>query len=70
MRGRAFGAYHALTGALLLPASLATGFLWQSYGAGAALGWGAVLACAATLGLALLVPEPPSRPTTGHTAGA
>jgi MFS family permease len=70
MRGRAFGVYHALTGALLLPASLATGFLWQSYGASAALGWGAVLACAAALALALVVPEPRPRPTPERAAAA
>jgi MFS family permease len=57
-RGRAFGLYHAVTGALLLPASLVTGVLWQSLGAAAALAWGAALASAAALGLAVAVPEP------------
>ena len=40
-RGRAFGLYHAVTGAMLLPASLLTGFLWQRFSPGAALGTGA-----------------------------
>lgn len=56
-RGTAFGAYHALTGAALLPASLLTGWLWQSFGAAAALGLGAALAAVAAAGLWLLVPE-------------
>ncbi|MGE0453111.1 MAG: MFS transporter [Vicinamibacteria bacterium] len=56
-RGRAFGAYHAVTGAMLLPASLLTGGLWQAYGAQAALLTGAALAGTAALGLVLLVRE-------------
>jgi len=56
-RGRAFGAYHAVTGAMLLPASLLTGALWQAYGAQAALLTGAALAGAAAIGLMLLVRE-------------
>jgi MFS family permease len=55
-RGRAFGLYHAVTGGMLLPASLLTGALWQSYGAATALGLGAVLAAAAAAGLTLAVP--------------
>jgi MFS family permease len=57
-RGRAFGLFHAVTGAALLPASLLTGLLWQRFGAPAALGAGAVLAALAALGLLALVPEP------------
>jgi MFS-type transporter involved in bile tolerance (Atg22 family) len=57
-RGRAFGLFHALTGAALLPASVLTGLLWQRFGAAAALGTGAGLAALAALGLLLLVPEP------------
>ncbi len=57
-RGRAFGLYHAVTGAMLLPASLLTGFLWQRFGPGVALGVGAVLAATAAGALLLLVPEP------------
>lgn len=56
-RGRAFGLFHAVTGAMLLPASLLTGVLWQRLGAETALGVGAVLAIVAALGLLLVVPE-------------
>jgi MFS family permease len=59
-RGRAFGLYHAVTGAALLPASLLTGLLWQRYGAEAALVTGAGLAGLAALGLLLLVPARPA----------
>ena len=58
-RGRAFGLFHAVTGATLLPASLTTGILWQRFGGGVALGAGGALAALAALGLLLLVPEPP-----------
>jgi MFS family permease len=58
-RGRAFGLFHAVTGAMLLPASLLTGVLWQRFGAPLALGCGAALAGFAALGLLALVPEPP-----------
>ena len=58
-RGRAFGLFHAVTGAALLPASLMTGFLWQRFGGSVALGTGGALAALAALGLFLLVPEPP-----------
>lgn len=56
-QGRAFGYFHAVTGVMLLPASLLTGYLWQQYGAGTALYAGAGLAGAAALLLLLLVPE-------------
>ncbi len=56
-RGRAFGLYHAVTGALLLPASLLTGVLWQAYGAGFALGLGAGLAALSAALLLVLVRE-------------
>jgi MFS family permease len=68
VRGRAFGLFHAVTGAALLPASLLTGLLWQRFGAPAALGTGAALAVAAALGLHLLVPEP-NGDTRGDTRG-
>ncbi len=61
-RGRAFGLFHAVTGAALLPASLLTGFLWQRLGAAVALGTGAALAAVAALGLFLVVPETAGRP--------
>lgn len=57
-RGRAFGLYHAVTGAMLLPASLLTGMLWQRFGAGTALLVGAGLAALAGAALLLLVREP------------
>ena len=58
-RGRAFGLYHALTGALLLPASLITGALWQRTSPAAALLTGAALALAAAIALLAVVREPP-----------
>jgi MFS family permease len=56
-RGHAFGLYHAVTGATLLPASLLTGYLWQAFSPGVALGAGAALAAAAAAGLLIFVPE-------------
>jgi MFS family permease len=64
-RGRAFGLFHAVTGAALLPASLLTGLLWQRFGAGAALGTGAALAGLAALGLVCFVPRRPGREGRG-----
>jgi MFS family permease len=68
-RGRAFGLYHAVTGGMLLPASLLTGALWQAHGARVALLTGAALAGVAAVALWWLVPEPrrgdwPSAPPT------
>jgi len=60
-RGRAFGLFHAVTGAALLPASLLTGVLWQRFGAPLALATGGGLATLAALGLLVLVPEPARR---------
>jgi sugar phosphate permease len=57
-RGRAYGFYHAVTGGLLLPASLLTGVLWQGLGAAHALFTGAALAGLAAFGLLTAVPEP------------
>jgi MFS family permease len=64
-RGRAFGLFHAVTGAALLPASLLTGVLWQRFGARVALATGAVLAGLAALGLLALVPPPAPRDERG-----
>jgi MFS family permease len=58
-RGRAFGLYHALTGALLLPASLLTGALWQRISPAAALLTGAAIALVAAIALLAVVREPP-----------
>jgi MFS family permease len=55
-RGRDFGWYHAITGGMQLPASLLTGYLWQSQGAAAALGVGAGLAAVAAV-LLVFVPS-------------
>jgi MFS family permease len=68
-RGRAFGLFHAVTGATLLPASLITGVLWQRFGAPVALGTGAALAALAALGLLALVPEPGAPATEGGPHG-
>jgi MFS family permease len=57
-RGAAFGLYHAVTGAALLPASVLTGGLWQRFGPVAALGTGAALAGLAAVALSALVREP------------
>jgi MFS family permease len=56
-RGRAFGLFHAVTGALLLPASLLTGLLWERASPAVALLTGSALALAAAVGLLALVPE-------------
>ena len=58
-RGRAFGLFHAVTGGMLLPASVLTGALWQSHGPGLALGFGAGLAALAAVALATVVPSSP-----------
>jgi sugar phosphate permease len=58
-RGRAFGLYHAITGLLLLPASLITGTLWQRVSPAAALLTGAALALLAVIALVTVVREPP-----------
>jgi len=66
--GRAFGLFHAITGAMLLPASLLTGWLWQRAGAPAALLTGAALATVASLCLVAFVPAPTG--TRGTSAPA
>src|SRR5260221_3681362 len=58
-RGRAFGLYYALTGALLLPASLLTGALWQRISPAAALLTGAAIAPVAAIARLPAVREPP-----------
>jgi len=61
-RGRAFGLYHAVTGALLLPASLLTGALWQAVSPAAALLTGAALALAAAAAMLAAVRDPARDP--------
>jgi len=51
-RGRAFGWYHGVTGAVALPAGLLTGWLWEVHGSAVALSTCAAFAGAAALGLA------------------
>jgi MFS family permease len=53
-RGRAFGLYHAVTGGMLLPASLLTGAVWQVFGAPVALALGAGLAGTAAVALCFM----------------
>jgi hypothetical protein len=61
----AYGLYHAVVGAVALPASLVAGILWQGIGEFSGLGpkapflFGAVLAVAAT---SVLVSVPPGNP--------
>lgn len=52
-RGRAFGAYYMISGLSALPASLLLGALWSRFGARAAFDTGAILALAASAGLAM-----------------
>jgi MFS family permease len=54
-RGRAFGLFHAVSGGMLLPASLLTGALWHTQGAAFALYTGAAIAALASLLLLLFV---------------
>ena len=68
-RGRAFGLYHAVTGALLLPASLITGALWQRFSPATALLTGAALALVATIALMAVVREPSRGAGSGKPAG-
>ncbi len=61
LRGQAYGAYHFATGIAALPAGLIAGWLWQHYGASAALGFGAaVAALASALLLAWQAPKQPN----------
>lgn len=60
-RGRAFGLYHAVVGAMSLPASALFGFLYKTHGALAAFGTAAALAALGSLLLYALVPEPDAR---------
>jgi MFS family permease len=66
-QGTAFGLYHAAVGLAALPASLIAGVLWQGafgwdgFGAPAPFVFGASLALAAALLLAVLPASPPVR---------
>lgn len=54
LRGRAFGAFHAATGAAALPASILFGVLWSMIGPRATFLAGAAVALAATISLLVL----------------
>jgi MFS family permease len=55
--GRAFGAYHALTGVAALPAALLLGAVYQDRGGGAALQLSATLVVAATIAWVMVAPR-------------
>ncbi len=56
-RGTAYGLYHGAVGLSLLPASVIAGVLWQAVNPAAPFFFGAVMAGAAMLGLAILIRE-------------
>jgi len=66
-RGYAFGLYHGVTGAMLLPASVLAGLLWQRFGASVPLALGAGLSALAGIGL-WLIPETTGGPRPSATA--
>ena len=51
--GRAFGLYHCAIGLSAIPASVLTGWVWQTVSPQAALGLGAAIAGSAALALFL-----------------
>jgi MFS family permease len=59
-RGSAFGMYNFAVGLGALPASVLFGLIYGTFGAGAAFGIGAAIACASMLLLAMLVKERPA----------
>jgi MFS family permease len=61
-RASAYGAYHGVVGAALLPASIVAGLLWERVGAHAPFVLGAVLALVAAMMFAVLMPAPPREP--------
>lgn len=60
-RGTAFGWYNLAIGLGALPASLLFGALWDRFGASTAFTFGAALALAASVGMALVAPARPAR---------
>jgi MFS family permease len=56
-RGAAFGAFNLTVSAAALPASLLFGVIWDRLGAAAAFDFGAFLALAATIALAVVLPR-------------
>jgi MFS family permease len=61
-RGRAFGAFHFVSGITALPGAIVFGALWEGVGAGVAFGAGAALAALAAASVALWVRERASQP--------
>lgn len=53
IRATSFGVFNFVTGVLLFPANLLTGWIWKAYGATAAFGLGASLAIIAAAGFAV-----------------
>ncbi len=53
VRATSFGIYNFVTGIILFPANLMTGWIWKAYGATYAFGLGAILAAAAAAAFAL-----------------
>ena len=51
MHGRAFGLYHGAIGLSAIPASVFTGWVWQTVSPQAALAFGAAVAGSAALAL-------------------
>ncbi len=62
LRGTAFGLFHLVSGAAVLAASLAAGWLWQRFGAPATFLAGAALIPLALAGLGLVRPGSRARP--------
>jgi MFS family permease len=60
LRGTAFGIYNFTIGIMALPASLICGLLWQGWSSSVALGFGAVMGAAASVGL-LFIPRTSGR---------
>jgi MFS family permease len=56
-RGAAFGWYNLAIGVAALPASLLFGALWDRWGSAVAFDFGALLALAAAIGMAVVVPR-------------
>lgn len=61
-RASAYGAYHGVVGAALLPASIAAGLLWERVGPHAPFVLGAALSLVAALLFAVLMPGKPREP--------
>jgi len=65
-RGAAFGWYNLAIGLAALPASLIFGWIWDRWGAPTAFGFGASLALAAAILMAIVAPAAPPRLPRGQ----